>query len=628
MIFAKVVRQQFGNFFSARSTDSRNGCRKTRRFSHKFPLTSGVESLEPRTMLDASNPAAIWAEQFVDVSISDSNNTADSQQSASFESSSETEISWNDLTGSSQYEILIYSTSRGQEALRVDSLNAITFQPVSLSGPDSFQLFVRATDESGDQSRWSNPVYFDIAQPSAISQGPETPSFIAVTGDTLPALEWTPSATSASYELLIYSITAGQEAFSQDGLTEGSLEVASLENADDEFQAFVRASNSDGDLSPWSEATFFTVGTDLEEPQEPVILNESDVAPQITNTVTIVADTTPTIAWTEVESAAYYQVQVYNVATGSLILDVVGMSQTETTLSQLSAFGTHVVYVRAFAADGQPTGWSDPFAFNFVNLQDDVSSGELLKEMIYQEIPELRSETMDDFTRVNLLREWAFRNIDWGIGSTLRPSEYFSQSAPAVFSWYFQDRAGTFCGGAAYALKKLYHLFGCESYTIGFGNLNVMTHTSTLVRIQHEGRSVLSVQDVTFNFSYSDAAGNPYDYLNLLETLRNSRHDLIFTIEGTDHVRETVVSARSELGNYRQFLETDFSQVERISSGWLKFNSMLTYERFNDVYGPQINPFLAAEGYPQDTLYLYLYPFQCDSTALLGQAQAVVNARI
>ena len=360
MIFAKVVRQQIGEMFSSRATDSRNRCRKTRRFTRNCSLVSGVESLEPRTMLDASNPAAIWAEQFVDVSISDSSGTANPQQSASFESSSETQIFWNDLLGTSHYELLIYSTSRGQEVLHVESLNATTYQPASLNGPDSFQLFVRVIDESGNNSRWSHPVYFDMVQPSEMSQGPETPSFIAVTGETLPALEWTTSAESGSYELLIYSVTAGQEVFRQNGLTEGAFEVASLANANDDFQAFVRASNSAGEVSSWSEPIYFTVIADSQEPQNPIVVDEPGARPEITNRVNIIADTTPTITWTEVESAAYYQVQVYNVATGSLVADVAGMSQTETTLSRLSAFGTHMVYVRAFTAAGQPTGWSDP----------------------------------------------------------------------------------------------------------------------------------------------------------------------------------------------------------------------------------------------------------------------------
>ena len=437
--------------------------------------------------------------------------------------------------------------------------------------PDSFQLFVRAEDQSGLTTYWSNPVYFDIIQPAPAIEIPDAPSFISTSGNSISTLEWTSSSAATNYDLLIYSLSVGQEVYNQSGITDSSYQVTSLTDVDDFYQAFVRSTDVDGQISSWSLPTYFTVSGESQFPLPPTSNDDTESTPQITSTIDLIADTTPTLTWSEIESAAYYQVHVYHIATGSLVADLAEMSNPELTLTALKNFGTHTVYVRAFSSLGVASEWSAPWEFTLVNLQDDAESGELLKEMIYREVPLLRFESVDDFTRVNLLREWAFRNIDWGATSTLRPSEYFYQSAPAVFSWYFQDRAGTFCGGAGYALRKLYELFDYESFTIGFGDVNVMTHTSTLVRIPAMADEVFSVFRMRlFNLTYVDAAGDPYDYFKMLETLRSGRPDLVEVEFGIDQARETIVTTPNELNSYRVFVETDFSQALRLSDGRYK----------------------------------------------------------
>ena len=86
-------------------------------------------------MLDASNPAAMLTQQFFDVSITNGDESANSNQTASFELSNETQISWNAIVGASQYELLIYSTIKGQESLHDESLDTTTYRPSSLNGP-------------------------------------------------------------------------------------------------------------------------------------------------------------------------------------------------------------------------------------------------------------------------------------------------------------------------------------------------------------------------------------------------------------------------------------------------------------------------------------------------------------
>lgn len=350
MVFLRESRQRFSRMFPMLTAMLRGRTRRMRRRSQEFSISSGIESLEVRTMLDASNPSAMFVQQFVEVSISDTAESANSNQTASFESADQTQISWNQITDASGYELLIYSTTQGKEALHLDSLGTTSFQPASLNGPDSFQMFVRGFDATGQNSLWSSPVYFDVTQPTT-SSIPASPNFTLATGNAIPALQWTTSVEATSYDLLIYSVSAGQEVLSQSGINTGSFEAASLAGAGDDYQAFIRASNSQGQSSSWSQPAYFTVSGESQIPQAPVLTGVTNATP-------------PQITWNGVAGADSYEVLIYSLTQGQEVLHQTQVNSTSFTPNSLvGQTDSYQVYVRADNMQGVSGLWGGPLEF-------------------------------------------------------------------------------------------------------------------------------------------------------------------------------------------------------------------------------------------------------------------------
>jgi multisubunit Na+/H+ antiporter MnhB subunit len=158
----------------------------------------------------------------------------------------------------------------------------------------------------------------------------------------------------------------------------------------------------------------------------------------------------------------------------------------------------------------------------------------LLKETISAEYPEMRNAQLDDWERVKLLRQWAHEHVDWGSQCAQMNQEqyriFFDADAATEFAMFLKDEGAVWCQGTAWALMRLYEAYGYEAYCLGVDIPGVMTHAMTLVRISHDGRSILTIQDATFDIGYVDSDGEPYDYFDLLSVVEN-RHDYLVRIE-------------------------------------------------------------------------------------------------
>ena len=98
----------------------------------------------------------------------------------------------------------------------------------------------------------------------------------------------------------------------------------------------------------------------------------------------------------------------------------------------------------------------------------------LLRERIYNEYPALRNREVDDWSRVTCLRQWAWSHVNHSGGnSNLVDTDpkipWLELDAPAIFQLYANDRGGSYCGGTAHALRKLYEMFGYGAWTVNSG---------------------------------------------------------------------------------------------------------------------------------------------------------------
>ena len=163
-------------------------------------FTTGLESLEPRTLLTAGLTIDTPT---LSLSETGGGSLNGSLTDAEFATGADATISWNSTSGALAYDILIYDVNIGQEVLNPTGMQTTSYSPASLTNATRYQVFSRGTG-NGEFGNWSSPVYFDLmGQSQSGSEIPGTPSFNGLTTDTPPALDWTSVGNNVTYELLV-----------------------------------------------------------------------------------------------------------------------------------------------------------------------------------------------------------------------------------------------------------------------------------------------------------------------------------------------------------------------------------------------------------------------------------------
>lgn len=245
----------------------------------------------------------------------------------------------------------------------------------------------------------------------------------------------------------------------------------------------------------------------------------------------------------------------------------------------------------------------------------DAFGGIGLKRRISREVPRLGS--LSHTERVCELRNWAFANQTIASRSerldTLEGHAIYKSSAAKLYRSMSRDR-GFLCAGSAYALKRLYELYGYRSYVINMGDEvnGAFTHVSTLVELHERGRSVLSVQDPYFNCDLRDRQGEPLDHKDLIEMLAAGK-DGDVRVEFGRSTELTVVINRTDepqlaLEHLRGFGLDPERSGTRIGTDRYRMRKALDLERyFSDI--PALERWLYSAIGRTNPLYIYLFPF-------------------
>jgi hypothetical protein len=255
-----------------------------------------------------------------------------------------------------------------------------------------------------------------------------------------------------------------------------------------------------------------------------------------------------------------------------------------------------------------------------------------LKAKIYAEYPQLRNPLMSDWERINLLRQWAWSHTNHAFGISelvdINPDvAWDTLDAPGRYKLYEQDRGGSWCGGTAMALQRLYEMFGYQAAGVDSGNPSIYaTHVTTLVKIRHKGKDVIVMQDAYFNQGFADmATGDPLDYRDMVGRLARGEHQSIEVIEPDwrDMPVMPALIVAAEVGHDKtseQIATESFSVLEEhytsemLPDGRLKFISPRTAGKFIDklCHDEDGNPvwmlrWIMDQGHPRNIIYLYLY---------------------
>jgi hypothetical protein len=256
------------------------------------------------------------------------------------------------------------------------------------------------------------------------------------------------------------------------------------------------------------------------------------------------------------------------------------------------------------------TPTQEQFAKLEANIRILQADGEdLLRRLITCERPELLTPGLSAWDTVNILREWTAEVIDEGHGATTTSHREQQRLGVArLVNAFYLDEIGVLCAGSAVTLRDICHLFGYESFALNMAIANRFSHVVTVVRIDHWNRSILCIQDPYLDVTYVDADGNPYDLLDLVQTLTQRRHEDIHIRSGNAGPRDHLCVATDE---YRARCETRgielFPVASRPGRGWAKIRRKHTFADMEKWAARKMH-LMKAKGVPEDLKYLFLFP--------------------
>ncbi|MGI0489072.1 hypothetical protein ACN4EK_26985 [Pantanalinema rosaneae CENA516] len=268
-----------------------------------------------------------------------------------------------------------------------------------------------------------------------------------------------------------------------------------------------------------------------------------------------------------------------------------------------------------------------------------------LKAEIERAYPQMANLKISDWDKVNLLRRWAYRTINVSSSSCLLEnrlqSNFYKTTATELYNLFNQESNGVWCAGSAFFLVRLYNHYGYEAYVLSVGqqkdgSTELLTHSVTLVKIQHQGQSLYSIQDAYANATFTTTSGSPLDWFNLLTVLNQKADQQIQVVQDDDGMRDVIFCSGE---NYPppSFYGTPTDKVpcEKRANGNVHCQYRLTLEDLTDRHplSAPTQQFLAKAGYKPNLLYMFLFPYglndgNSENQALLDQAKSMVRKPI
>lgn len=283
---------------------------------------------------------------------------------------------WEAQEGATHYEIwvgsrLIHNTNvphiQGQATI------SYTDPAVTLA-TGTYRWWVRAFNEDGAATDWSTPETFLVPIPVIVS--PLNNATISSTN--LPTFSWTGVPEYVSYELWVNNVTTGQSrVVFQQGIV-GTSFTPTLPLQNGTFRFWVRGTDSNGNVSQYSNPVTFTVNSTV------------GTAPTLVSPSNFANGNQPTFEWTPslfTSNVSNYEIlvkrllgtsqptvlnQVLNAAivdqsvipTPALtpVIDLI-TGNHEYTPSTILQSGSYRWWIRGLNADGTPGPWSQPLDF-------------------------------------------------------------------------------------------------------------------------------------------------------------------------------------------------------------------------------------------------------------------------
>jgi hypothetical protein len=256
-------------------------------------------------------------------------------------------LAWNPAPGGASYDVWVDDNTTGQsQVVRQPSVIGTSLSlPTSLAPGHTYTWWVRASNDTG-HSPWSNPLTFTVALlNTATPTGP-----LASIPNATPTFAWASVPGADHYDVWVDDLTIPQSQALRNTTVVGTSLIPTVPlTSGHNYEWWVRATSNNGDLSPWSEGTLFTVVP----PAAPVLTGPSDS----------VATGHVTFAWSAVPGADFYDLWVDDVGRAqSQVLRNTNIAATSLT-ADLPLGHLYQWWVRGLSNNGVRGAWSTPLSF-------------------------------------------------------------------------------------------------------------------------------------------------------------------------------------------------------------------------------------------------------------------------
>ena len=266
-------------------------------------------------------------------------------------------LTWSHVSRATSYEVFVARSTAGgvNTPIYRETTNSTGFQIPENLAPGEYVFWVRAiisgTDIPTVYGAWSAPSRFGTLVPPTVTGPVGAEGYVT---DLRPTVEWTSIHGAGTYEVLVHKRDS-RPPFLQTFSNATSM-TFTTDLAAGSYTVWVRAVDTRGDFSDWSDPLFFQATGGRTVITSPAAGGVVDF---------------PTFTWISVANAASYEVWISEVGGRSPFINATGIGGTFYTpinpaLPGATPFpdGNYRIWVRAIFTDSTTSPWSN--GVNFV----------------------------------------------------------------------------------------------------------------------------------------------------------------------------------------------------------------------------------------------------------------------
>ncbi len=265
-------------------------------------------------------------------------------------------ISWNapENAPANGYKVKLYHSVTHEVTFSTSMNTSITVS--ELDEATTYYVYVRSLCDENNESGWTNSINFTTTEGSATCDMPTNVVATNIT-ETTANISWNaPENTPANgYKVKLYHSGTHAVTFSTSMNT--SITISELDEATT-YYVYVRSLCDENNESGWTNSINFTT------------TGGSVTCDIPTNVVaTNITETTATISWNAPEngSASAYE-YVYSTTNTAPATNGTMITETNVTLSDLSANTRYYVWVRSVCGDNEKSDWTSSINFKTVSV--------------------------------------------------------------------------------------------------------------------------------------------------------------------------------------------------------------------------------------------------------------------